>query len=255
MERKFKGIWIPSQIWLSDDINMQQKAMLGEIDSYKEYFASNAHLAQKMGLSIPRVKALLSDLRKKEWIKQKEERKGNLTVKRTIWINSVKIHRIENDTNPIDGIENDTKFVSDLIRGGIGSDTHTNKVTNKVTNKDINQKQASVIHPDDFLNLFNNVIKDTNANWSYLTIVNDDRKARIKKLVTFAKRRIKETPLEKDQKPETPAEYLERLFTLMGEDEFYGGKKPSAAFPTGYKWNFINITAEKNIVKFIEDNA
>jgi hypothetical protein len=41
----------------------------------------------------------------------------------------------------------------------------------------------------------------------------------------------------------------------MGEDEFYGGKKPSAAFPTGYKWNFINITAEKNIIKFIEDKA
>jgi hypothetical protein len=253
MERKFKGIWIPSQIWLSDDINMQQKAMLGEIDSYKEYFASNAHLAKKMGLSIPRVKALLSDLRKKDWIKQKEERKGNLTVKRTIWINSVKIHRIENDTNSIDGIENDTKFVSDLIRGGIGSDTHTNKVTNKVTNKD-NTQQAAITH-ESFRDLFNNIKNNTNANWCKLMIVNDERKARIKKLITFAKQRIKETPLKKDEKPETTAEYLERLLTLMGEDEFYGGKKPSAAHPYGYKWNFIDLTSQKNIVKFIEATA
>jgi len=141
MERKFKGIWIPAEIWLSDEINMQQKAMLGEIDSYKVYFASNAHLAEKMSLSVPRVKALLSDLRSKDWIKQKETRKGQLTVKRTIWINKAKLLGIENDTNPLDGIENNTKLVLKTIRGGIENDTHTNKVTNKEENKDYISKE------------------------------------------------------------------------------------------------------------------
>ena len=117
-----------------------------------------------------------------------------------------------------------------------------------------NTQQAAITH-ESFRDLFNNIKNNTNANWCKLMIVNDERKARIKKLITFAKQRIKETPLKKDEKPETPAEYLQRLFTLMGKNEFYSGRKPSAAYPSGYKWNFIDITADKHIIKFIEDNA
>ena len=32
-ERAFKGIWIPKEIWLSQDLTMQEKIMLVEIDS------------------------------------------------------------------------------------------------------------------------------------------------------------------------------------------------------------------------------
>ena len=95
--------------------------------------------------------------------------------------------------------------------------------------------------------MFNNVIKDTGANWSKLTIVNNARKARIKKLVTFAKQRIK---LNGDDSK--PFDYLKDLFEMMATDEFYSGRKPSAVYPGGYRWSFDDISKEKHIVKFIE---
>ena len=33
MDRNFKGIWIPKEIWLAEDLTMQEKVMLVEIDS------------------------------------------------------------------------------------------------------------------------------------------------------------------------------------------------------------------------------
>ena len=109
-----------------------------------------------------------------------------------------------------------------------------------------NTQQAAIPH-DDFLKLFNNVITDTNANWSKLTIVNNARKARIKKLVTFAKQRIK---LNGDDSK--PFDYLKDLFEMMATDDFYSGRKPSATYPGGYRWSFDDISTEKHIVKFIE---
>ncbi len=39
---------------------------------------------------------------------------------------------------------------------------------------------------------------------------------------------------------------------MMATDEFYSGRKPSAAYPGGYRWSFDDISTEKHIVKFIE---
>lgn len=97
-------------------------------------------------------------------------------------------------------------------------------------------------------NLYNAVVDNIKPNWSKLTIINDKRKGKIKKLVTFSKQRIKQS----DDISEKPIEYIKRLLSALATDEFYSGRSVSAQYPNGYKWDFEGITSETHIIKFIE---
>jgi hypothetical protein len=143
---EFKGVWIPAAIWLNKDLSLQEKMLLVKIDSFKECFASNQYLADFMCLSVPRVKSILGNLRKLEFITSHEERKGNLTIKRTLYVDPIKFHGIAR-------IENDTKVVLDPIRGRIESDTHSNTVSNK-DKKEIKTCQP-MANRDDVKDIFN----------------------------------------------------------------------------------------------------
>ena len=65
--RKFRGIWIPSEIWEHPNLTLQQKVFLSEIDSLSGRsgcFASNAYFAKFFGLSKSRVSNVISSLEK-----------------------------------------------------------------------------------------------------------------------------------------------------------------------------------------------
>lgn len=143
LNHEFKGVWIPATIWLNTELSIQEKMLLVKIDSFKECFASNQYFADFMGLSVPRVKAIIGNLRKIGFIHSKEERKGNLTIKRTLYVDPMKFHGIA-------GIGNDTKFVLDSIRGGIENDTHSNTVSNTVE-KDISATALPAVNQVDKL--------------------------------------------------------------------------------------------------------
>jgi len=71
MERAFKGIWIPKEIWLDDNLNWVEKVLLVEIDSLDNEngcFASNAYFADFFGLSKRRVSESISGLNNKGYI-------------------------------------------------------------------------------------------------------------------------------------------------------------------------------------------
>ena len=34
MEREFKGVWIPKEVWLNNELSLVEKALLAEIDSF-----------------------------------------------------------------------------------------------------------------------------------------------------------------------------------------------------------------------------
>lgn len=71
MERDFKGIWIPKEIWLSNNLTLQEKVFLTEIDSLDNEdgcFASNGYLAEFFGLSKTRVSLVIKSLIDKEYI-------------------------------------------------------------------------------------------------------------------------------------------------------------------------------------------
>jgi hypothetical protein len=71
MERDFKGVWIPKEIWLNEDLNWTEKLLLVEIDSLSkngECFASNEHFAKFLGVRIRQVQNSLTTLKEKGYI-------------------------------------------------------------------------------------------------------------------------------------------------------------------------------------------
>ncbi len=68
--RSFQGIWIPAEIWLREDLSIQEKCLWAEIQSLynKEKggcYASNDYLLKFMGIKERRLQELLSNLKLK----------------------------------------------------------------------------------------------------------------------------------------------------------------------------------------------
>ena len=71
MERAFKGIWIPKEIWLSEDLNIMEKLFLVEIDSLDNRdgcFASNDYFSKFFKLSKNRCSEIIKSLEEKKYI-------------------------------------------------------------------------------------------------------------------------------------------------------------------------------------------
>lgn len=71
MKRDFKGIWIPKEIWLTEDLTVQEKLFFVEIDSLdneKGCFASNQYFADFFNISKTRVSVVISSLISKGYV-------------------------------------------------------------------------------------------------------------------------------------------------------------------------------------------
>lgn len=81
MERDFKGIWIPKEIWLDDNLTWSEKMLLVEIDSLstleKGCIATNEYLSNFFNLSKDRISKLISSLKSKGYIEVKLIYNGN----------------------------------------------------------------------------------------------------------------------------------------------------------------------------------
>ena len=66
MERQFKGIWIPAEIWLNKNLSAIDKILLADIDSFtgngKLFYKSNATLSRELGVSESTVKRAFKTL-------------------------------------------------------------------------------------------------------------------------------------------------------------------------------------------------
>ncbi len=68
MERDFKGIWIPKEIWLNGNLSIMEKMFLVEIDSLDNEqgcYASNEHFSKFFGLSKNRCTEIIKSLESK----------------------------------------------------------------------------------------------------------------------------------------------------------------------------------------------
>ena len=64
-ERAFKGVWIPSEIWLNKELTIYEKAIFAEIDSLdgeKHCWASNEYLAEFCQMSVPTISRAINKL-------------------------------------------------------------------------------------------------------------------------------------------------------------------------------------------------
>lgn len=72
MERDFKWVWIPKEIWLSNDINIMCKILLVEIDSLSKTedwcYAWNEYFAEFLWISTTQVSKYISLLKEKGYV-------------------------------------------------------------------------------------------------------------------------------------------------------------------------------------------
>jgi len=88
MERNFKGVWIPAEVWLNAGLSLAEKVMLVEIDSLQHpergCYASNAHFAKFFGLSNSRVSEIITSLASKGIVSVELVREGKRVVERRV---------------------------------------------------------------------------------------------------------------------------------------------------------------------------
>lgn len=73
ISRKFRGIWIPAEIWLDKTLSIQEKTLWGEIDSlysdsHEGCFASDEYLMKFMGVKRAMLQRYLKNLKDKGFI-------------------------------------------------------------------------------------------------------------------------------------------------------------------------------------------
>jgi hypothetical protein len=86
-KRAFKGVWIPAEIWLAEDLTVMEKLFLVEIDSLDNdegCYASNAHFAKFFGITNGRASQIISSLEAKKYIKVSLIKDGKQVKKRVI---------------------------------------------------------------------------------------------------------------------------------------------------------------------------
>jgi hypothetical protein len=78
LERGFKGIWIPAEVWLTDKLSVFEKVFLAEIDSLDNKegcFASNKYLADFFQISETRISKIISTLVSKGFLTRELKKK------------------------------------------------------------------------------------------------------------------------------------------------------------------------------------
>ena len=70
-QRDFKGIWIPKEIWLSDQLSLMEKVLFVEIqslDNERGCFASNRYFAEFFEMSDRQIRTHISSLKRKGYV-------------------------------------------------------------------------------------------------------------------------------------------------------------------------------------------
>lgn len=108
-ERDFQGVWIPKEIWLNEELKLQEKALLVEIkslDNNHGCYAKNKHFVEFLGVGERRVQVIIQGLIKKGYLtctfKYKEGTKE--IEKRTLRVNKVKFFGINQGENIPNGV-------------------------------------------------------------------------------------------------------------------------------------------------------
>ena len=83
-KRDFKGIWIPSEIWLAENLSIFEKLLFVEIhslDNEKGCFASNQYFADFFGISPRQIRTYITSLKEKGLIEVKIKNRNQRTIR------------------------------------------------------------------------------------------------------------------------------------------------------------------------------
>ncbi|MBD8037118.1 helix-turn-helix domain-containing protein [Solibacillus sp. A46] len=158
--RRFEGIWIPANIWLSETLTMQEKIFLVEIkslDNEQGCFASNEHFGKLFQLSKSRCSEVINKLKEKGLITIQQIYKENSkqVERRIIRVNYA--HETFNEgvrktEDPIRKVEGGIRDVeAPPSEKAKDNNTGLNNTSNN-TNKD-KDRQSSVLSDPNFLEI------------------------------------------------------------------------------------------------------
>jgi len=71
IKRDFKGIWIPKEVWMSQDLSLMEKVLFVEIhslDNERGCFASNQYFADFFGVSARQIRTHITSLKDKGYV-------------------------------------------------------------------------------------------------------------------------------------------------------------------------------------------
>ena len=233
MNRDFRGIWIPKEIWLNKDLSTNEKILLAEIESLgglsNGCFASNQYLAEFFGLSKDRISKLISGLKNK----------GYITVELIYKEGTCEVDKRIIKLNPYSyfyqGVQNH--------QGGIGENTKDITNNYNINNNNKASKKKTTKEPRHKYGEFKNVLLSDKDLEKLKTEYGEELVEKyIKKMdewIELNGRRYKNYYLalrqwmnkevskkqEKVEKQEGDTKYDEEYFTKLMEETLRGGNK------------------------------
>ena len=119
--RKFKGVWIPAEYWLDENLTIMEVVLITEIDSLdgeNGCFASNKHFADFLGVTSGRASQLITDLKEKGYIQTTYTTNNNVTQR---------IIRVVNKLNtPVKKLNRGIKNTKGVFKKCVASNTSSN---------------------------------------------------------------------------------------------------------------------------------
>lgn len=159
MNRDFKGVWIPKEVWLDEKLSWMEKLFLVEVDSLnaeKGCFASNAYFGEFFQLSNSRVSEIVKSLVSKGYITTFLIYEGK-QVKQRILTPTIPIRKLEG------GIRKTEEGYSEKAKG---NNTLINNTSINNTNKLYNDKEAFLKRVDEFKDKLGNQYDSFISYWT-----------------------------------------------------------------------------------------
>ncbi|GKX29037.1 hypothetical protein SH1V18_15170 [Vallitalea longa] len=219
MERDFKGIWIPKEIWLSDDLTMQERIFLVEIDSLDNNggcYAKNEHFAKFFNLSKNRCSEVIKSLETKDYIYIKYIKDGKQIIKRIIQVTNKGFNRdVKIPYRDIEYPHRDTEYpLRDVdyppSENCEESNTKYNNTSNNIYSKSDEPEEA----PKETKNLYQEIVDtyhETCVSLPKVLKLTDKRKKAIKKV-------YESKVIDKD------IERFTRIFQMTESSDFLTGR-------------------------------
>ena len=164
--RKFKGVWIPAEYWLDENLTIMEMIILTEIDSLdgdNGCYASNKRFAEFIGMSTAYASKIIKSLKDKGYITVFYKKSNNVTI-RTIRI-SRGINSSRRGINySKSGINNSVEGINHSVTSNTSSNTSSNTVnqSNKNSTDDIKDPFDDISDKDrqTFINKLINSVTD-----------------------------------------------------------------------------------------------
>jgi DNA-binding transcriptional ArsR family regulator len=230
-KRYFDGVFIPSGLWVNQDLTWMEKILLAEIRSHQtgDWFSvSNGDLAKCLGVSPPSISAYLSRLYLKGYIEMKKEGEGRL-VRLTRECNILWFAL----QNPEGGVQN-PEGVNSLAEQALDAELFPATLHNiafretkkeRTKEKSISSKNISNLDIYKSKNRANVTLEEVVAE--YHSILPDLPRciALTEKRRTMLRARCRET-ISLDGRTQDPStlEFWQKFFRFVGESPFLTGK-------------------------------